>query len=87
MDDYYARSSSGQFLPRIRVPTLLIHAEDDPFVPEYVIPREAIRANPYLTAVITQHGGHVGFVAGQPGRPQFWAEAEAARFVVEMLKG
>jgi predicted alpha/beta-fold hydrolase len=86
-DDYYARSSSGQYLPRIRVPTLLIHAEDDPFVPESAIPRDAIRANPALTAVITPHGGHVGFVAGQLGRPEFWAEAEAARFVAEMLKG
>jgi predicted alpha/beta-fold hydrolase len=86
-DDYYARSSSGQFIPRIRVPTLLIHAEDDPFVPARVIPREAIRANPYLTSVITPHGGHVGFVAGPPWRPEFWAEAEAARFVAEMLKG
>lgn len=85
-DDYYARSSSGPYLPRIRVPTLLIHAEDDPFVPESAIPREAIRANPQLTTVITPHGGHVGFVAGQPWRPEFWAEFEAARFVAEMLK-
>jgi len=85
-DDYYARSSCGQFVPRIRVPTLLIHAEDDPFIPEAAIPREAIRANPCLTAVITPHGGHVGFVAGPPWRPEFWAEAEAARFVADILK-
>ncbi|HET7232222.1 MAG TPA: alpha/beta fold hydrolase [Longimicrobium sp.] len=85
VDDYYGSSSSGQFLPRIRVPTLLVHAADDPFVPEDAIPRDAIRANPALTAAIVPHGGHVGFIAGQPGRPAFWAEAEAARFLGMML--
>jgi uncharacterized protein len=50
------------------------------------IPRDAIRANPRLTAVITSHGGHVGFVAGPPWRPEFWAESEAARFIAEGLE-
>jgi len=86
VDDYYGSSSCAQFLPRIRVPTLLVHAEDDPFVPDDAIPRDAIRANPHLTAAITLRGGHVGFIAGPPWRPEFWAEAEAARFVAEELK-
>jgi predicted alpha/beta-fold hydrolase len=86
-DDYYAQSSCAQFIPRIRVPTLVIHALDDPFVPATAIPHDALRANPQLTTVITRHGGHVGFVAGPPWRPEFWAEAEAARFVAEILNG
>jgi predicted alpha/beta-fold hydrolase len=86
VDDYYGTSSCAQFLPRVRVPTLLVHAVDDPFVPEQAIPRDAIGANPRLTAAITPHGGHVGFIAGTPWRPEFWAEAEAARFVAEGLK-
>lgn len=86
VDDYYGSSSSGQFLPRIRVPTLLIHAADDPFVPIDAIPRDAIAANPALVAAIEPHGGHVGFIAGTPVRPQFWAEAEAARFLEMMLR-
>jgi predicted alpha/beta-fold hydrolase len=45
------------------------------------IPRATIAANPALHAAIVPHGGHVGFIAGQPGRPEFWAEAEAARFL------
>jgi len=81
VDHYYGSSSSGQFIPRIRVPTLLVHASDDPFVPEAAIPRDAIAANPALTAAIVPHGGHVGFIAGQPGRPEFWSEREAARFL------
>ena len=85
VDDYYGSSSSGQFLPRVRVPTLLVHAEDDPFVPGGAIRRDAIAANPWLVPAITPHGGHVGFIAGPPWRPRFWAEAEAARFIAEVL--
>jgi predicted alpha/beta-fold hydrolase len=85
VDDYYGRSSSAQFLPSIRVPTLLVHAEDDPFVPPSAIAREAIDANPWLTPAIVPHGGHVGFIAGSPLRPRFWAEGEAARFIDEVL--
>jgi predicted alpha/beta-fold hydrolase len=83
VDDYYGSSSCGQFLPRIRIPTLLVHAEDDPFVPDAAIPRDAIAANPCLTPAITPHGGHVGFIAGTPLRPEFWAESEAARFIAD----
>jgi predicted alpha/beta-fold hydrolase len=87
VDDYYGSSSSAQFLPRIRVPTLVVHAADDPFVPADAIPHDAIRANPALHGAIVPHGGHVGFIAGQPGRPEFWAEGEAARFLEMALKG
>lgn len=85
MADYYGQSSSRQFLPSIRVPTLLLHSADDPFVPPHVIPREAVAANPSLTAVFTEHGGHVGFIQGTPWAPEFWAESEAARFLAERL--
>jgi hypothetical protein len=83
--DYYGRSSSAQFLPSIRVPTLLIHAADDPFVPPAAIPRDAVAANPHLAAIITERGGHVGFIQGTPRRPEFWAEREGARFLSERL--
>ncbi len=85
VDDYYGSSSCAQFLPRIRIPTLVVHAMDDPFVPEEAIPHAALRANPHLVAAITPHGGHVGFVTGPPWRPRFWAETEAARFIGEVL--
>ena len=84
--DYYRRSSSGQFLEGIRVPTLLVHAQDDPFLPPDAIPYGAPDRNPALKAAFVRHGGHVGFVAGTaPGRPFFWAEAEAARFLARQL--
>jgi uncharacterized protein len=79
-DDYYARSSSAQFLEHIRRPTLLLHAEDDPFVPASAVPREAIAQNPCLEAVIAPKGGHVGFIGGAPWAPTFWCERQIARF-------
>jgi predicted alpha/beta-fold hydrolase len=82
---YYSSSSSGQFLPRVRVPTLVVHAEDDPFVDRRSIPHAAVAANPWLAAAFTAHGGHVGFIGGPPWAPRFWAEAEAARFLAARL--
>lgn len=84
--DYYERSSSAQFIPRIRVPTLLLHAEDDPFLPMTAFPRAAIAANSFVSAALQQTGGHVGFIAGTPRTPEFWAETHAARFLAHHLK-
>ena len=72
-------------MPRIRVPTLLLHSEDDPFVPASAFPHEAVAANPLVQAVLTRRGGHVGFIGGQPWRPLFWAERQAARFFAARL--
>lgn len=84
-EDYYTRSSSASFLDRIRVPTLLLHSVDDPFLPATAIPRAAIRSNPYLAEGFTRGGGHVGFVGGKPWAPEFWAEGEATRFLAGQL--
>jgi hypothetical protein len=83
--DYYARSSSQRFLRRIRVPTLLLHAADDPFLPASAFPARECASNPQLTVVMTGRGGHVGFVEGTPWAPRFWAEEQAARFLAAAL--
>jgi predicted alpha/beta-fold hydrolase len=85
-DDYYEQSSSGQFIPRIRIPTLLLHSEDDPFLPVECIPYANISANPHIRSIITRTGGHVGFIHGTPVTPQFWAERTAARFLAACLQ-
>ena len=84
-EDYYRRSSSAQFLPRITVPTLLIHSVDDPFLPAASIPYSNIKSNPKLQAIITKTGGHVGFIRGTPFKPRFWGEETAAAFLAECL--
>jgi uncharacterized protein len=84
--DYYARCSSRNFVAAVRTPTLLIHAADDPFMPPGTFPAAAVMANPCVTAVVTERGGHVGFVTGRPWRPRFWAEEQAARFLTNALR-
>jgi len=83
--DYYARSSSGPRLPEIAVPTLLLHAQDDPFLPFEAVPMRAMGDNPLIHPVITRYGGHVGFLRGSLRRPGLWAEEAAARFLDVVL--
>jgi predicted alpha/beta-fold hydrolase len=84
-DDYYARSSSVNFLANIRIPTLLLSAIDDPFLPPSVLDEvRAISAhNQALTLDFVPRGGHVGFVAGSPWRPFYWGEWRVAEFLHE----
>ena len=84
--DYYQRSSSSGFLPGIQVPTLLLSARDDPFLPAEVLDRVAGIAshNPQLTVEFLSEGGHVGFVGGNlPWRPIYHAERRAVAFLRE----
>lgn len=85
-EDYWAQSSSGPFVPRVRVPLLLISAEDDPFVPPECLPRAAAAASSFVTLEVYPHGGHLGFVAG-PRLPWFWAEWRAVEFLATELRG
>lgn len=64
--DYYSQSSSIQFLDRIAVPTLLMSARDDPFVPAEVLHRveEIAARNRNLSIHFTDRGGHVGWIEG-----------------------
>lgn len=78
--DYYARSSSLHFLPRIQVPTLLFSAEDDPFLPPVVLERvrQLAGRNPRLTPDFTPRGGHVGWIEGPPWAQVYHMEARVA---------
>lgn len=78
-EDYWERASSRPLLARIRVPTLLVNALDDPFLGEACIPREEAWHHPFLHLETPRSGGHVGFVgAGKPW--VFWAEKRAVEF-------
>jgi hypothetical protein len=83
--DYYRRANSKPFLDAIRVPTLLIHAADDPFLSSSAIPRAEVQANPHLDAIFPDHGGHVGFVSGTPWAPVLCAEQTAAALLTSRL--
>lgn len=86
--DYYARSSSIHYLPRIRRPTLLLSARDDPFLPREVLDSVVMsaRSNPYLYVEIHESGGHVGFVSGRnPFRPRYYAEWRIVDFLSHIV--
>ncbi len=86
-EDYYGRSSSNRLLEHIRIPTLLLHSLDDPFLPPHALPRDVAESNPCIVTAFTEGGGHVGFIEGPPWSPRFWAEEEAARFLAAQLGG
>jgi hypothetical protein len=83
--DYYRKSSSIQFLDEVRVPTLLMSAWNDPFLPQDVLAavRNIARRNQYLFVEFPLTGGHVGWVAGQPWAQRYYMESR----VVEWLSG
>jgi predicted alpha/beta-fold hydrolase len=83
--DYYARCSSIDVIDRVRVPTLLVNAADDPFIPAWVLARVRAQASKAVTCLFTRRGGHVGFVAGSPRRARSWAEDRAIEFLAERL--
>lgn len=80
--DYWQRSSSRHYLKHIRVETLLIHAEDDPFFPGALVPVGEIRDSGHLTIVMPAKGGHVGFLSGAwPWQQDSWLEKTLISFL------
>jgi predicted alpha/beta-fold hydrolase len=81
--DYYERSSALRFLTGIRVPTLLLSARDDPFLPRRVldeVERKALQ-NTRLMTEFHERGGHAGFVGGRwPWAPEYYAERRVFDF-------
>lgn len=73
--DYWQQSSSENYLSKIKRPTLLIHAADDPFLPERDLPVGKIKNSGYLELLLSLNGGHLGFVSGKcPFRLDDWLE-------------
>jgi predicted alpha/beta-fold hydrolase len=80
--DYYHRASALRVIDRIAVPTLILTAADDPFVPPEPFRDPALTANPHVNVHVTPHGGHCGFLEhGDGDYDGYWAEREIVRFV------
>lgn len=87
---YYQESSSLGWLGRVDVPTLLLSARDDPFLPADVLTRvaEVASENSSLQPEFHARGGHVGFVAGRnPLAPRYFAEERVCEFLAFHLRG
>ena len=87
-DEYYERASSLPVLHRIRVPTLVLHADDDPIIPGHSFRSPAIADNPDVLLVVTPGGGHVGFLAdaAREDADRRWAENRVVEFFEMMEK-
>lgn len=70
--NYYATQSALGFLSGIRVPTLVVQAQDDPLIPYSIYESGALRGNPRIELLAPAHGGHLGFISRL--RPRFWLD-------------
>ena len=73
-DDYYHRAASARVADRIAIPTLVLHALDDPFIRMIEETRAMLLANPHVHLIETDHGGHCAFLAEAAGYDGYWAE-------------
>jgi len=81
--DYYTRSSCLGYLSKIMAPTLLLNAEDDPFLPSSILDRVRKLAsdNEFLYLEFTKRGGHVGWVEGPPWAPRYYMEERVMKWL------
>jgi uncharacterized protein len=78
--NYYRTQSAIRYLSAIRVPALLVQAEDDTFIPFSIYQAPEIRANPRIRLLSTKHGGHLGFL----GRGErFWLDRTLMGYICE----
>jgi predicted alpha/beta-fold hydrolase len=86
VDHYYNESSSRQYLQRITIPTLIIHAKDDPFMWPSTIPQPQ-ELSQAVTLELCSGGGHVGFIEGTtPWKSRYWLEMRIIRHLNQVLK-
>ena len=80
-EDYYQKASSKQFIKSIAKPTLIIHAKDDPFMNESVIPI-GNELSDSVTVEANKHGGHVGFIYGKwPWKAEYYLDKRIPEFL------
>ena len=84
-DHYYQTCSGLGLLARIPIPTLVIHAADDPFMTQAVIPTPE-QLSPLVRYELSRCGGPVGFLHGTPWRPRFWLEERISQWLREQTQ-
>lgn len=84
-DHYYNEASCTRVLHNVRVPLLLISARDDPVVNEEGIPIKQTMESEYIMMVLSEMGGHLGFLEGWWPKEQNWCDRLVVRFFTEMI--
>jgi predicted alpha/beta-fold hydrolase len=77
--DYYTKCSSRQFLKDIKIPTLIIHSKDDPFMTIDILPSQE-ELSKTIDFELCTHGGHVGFIGGTFFKPDYWLEKRVVTY-------
>jgi uncharacterized protein len=83
--DYYERSSALRVVADIRVPTLILTARRDPFIPFASFSNPALAENASIKLIVSEHGGHCAFISRQNGNARFWAEARVMEFLKDLV--
>ncbi len=86
-DDYYTRAAAARVVEHIAVPTLILHAKDDPFIRVLPETHEKLLRNPHITYIETARGGHCAFLAEPNGYDGRWAERQAIAFIRRVERG
>jgi hypothetical protein len=83
-EEYYEAAGAKKVIGQVRVPLLLIAAQDDPLVPYESFLRARAGENPCVRFVAPEHGGHCGFISRFEGAERFWAEERVVEFCAEI---
>jgi uncharacterized protein len=86
-EDYYQSVASSNWADHIVVPTLILHALDDPFIRMIPETRAKLVANPHVTLIETEHGGHCAFLSPERGEAGYWAETTVLGFLLSTIEG
>ncbi|WP_412971587.1 hydrolase [Glaciecola sp. MF2-115] len=81
-DDYYSQCSAMPMIKNITTNTLILHAKDDPFMTEAVVPSD-LQLSSSVAYELSENGGHVGFLQGTPFAPKLWLQDRIAHFMIE----
>jgi len=84
-DDYYSRASSYSHLDKIQIPTLLLHAVDDPFMDCSAIPDNTDEIHS-VKLELSPNGGHVGFFQPSFTYSSYWLDVRIPDFLRSMAK-
>jgi uncharacterized protein len=85
-EEYYEAAGAKRFVDVIRVPLLLITAQDDPFVPIEATRASGVEKNSAIVFDAPRHGGHCGFISSESGNERFWAERRIVEFCSALAK-
>ena len=83
--DYWEQCSSKQFIPNIKIPTLILSAKNDPFLSESCYPIKESKSNNYITLEMPESGGHVGFITFNRSKV-YWSEQRVVDFITQESK-